>query len=139
MITEEQVSAHWDYVKGRLRKEWGDLTDDEIEQSKGDMQMLVATIQRKTSETKREIEDKLEELALEADSMTARATAAAREYADQATQAVQGAYDNVSEGVRHKLEEAENLVREKPRESALITFGTGLIAGVVLGLVIRGR
>lgn len=139
MITEEQVANHWDYMKAQLRKEWGELTDDDIEKSKGDMQMLVATIEQKSGEAKREIEDKLEELALESASFTARAGAAARDYADQASQALHDAFDGVSQSVQHRLEDAERLVRKHPKESAMVTFGTGLIAGVILGMVIRGR
>lgn len=139
MITSDQVSAHWDYVKGRLREEWGELTDDEIEQSKGDLQMLVATIQKKTNEAKHEIEDKLEELAAESSTFTERAGEAAREYADQASKALHDAFEGLSHNVRERIEQAEDLVRERPRESAIVTFGTGLIAGVILGLVVRGR
>lgn len=139
MITEDQVTAHWEYVKGRLREEWGELTDDDIERSKGDLQQLVATIQERTHETKREIEDKLEDLAVESASFTEKASVAAREYADQASQALQEVFDGLTNNVRERLEQAEELVRQRPRESALVTFGTGLIAGAILGLAIRGR
>ena len=42
----EQFEGRWDRVKGQLRQQWGDLTDDELEESKGNREELIGKIPR---------------------------------------------------------------------------------------------
>ena len=36
-INENTIKGKWLEIKGDVRKAWGKLTDDELEQTKGDM------------------------------------------------------------------------------------------------------
>lgn len=62
-----------------------------------------------------------------------RAEQAARESAEELRRQAQEYYE---EG-RHRLEEAQKIlverVKEKPVESALVTFGIGVVVGLLLG------
>jgi uncharacterized protein YjbJ (UPF0337 family) len=53
----------WDRVRGNIRAEWGDLTDQEVEQARGNWEQFVGTVKQKTGETADAIERKLEEWA----------------------------------------------------------------------------
>lgn len=57
------IQGKWREVKGDLRKAWGKLTDDELEQSKGDMTAIGGLIQQKYGMAKEEVRDKLNEIA----------------------------------------------------------------------------
>ena len=57
-----QLEGSWDQMRGRVREAWGDLTDDEVDQSKGQWDQLVGTIREKTGETAEAVERKLGEL-----------------------------------------------------------------------------
>jgi len=48
--------GNWKQAKGQLREQWGDLTDDELEQARGRREDLVGKIQEKYGETKEDIE-----------------------------------------------------------------------------------
>jgi uncharacterized protein YjbJ (UPF0337 family) len=68
----------------------------------------------------------------------------AREYADRASEAArqqyeqfQNQYGDVMAGAQAKLADAGQVVRRNPIESLCVAFGTGLIAGVVVGLCFR--
>lgn len=57
-----QLEGKWDQMKGRVKEQWGDLTDDEIDQTEGKWDRLVGTIKEKTGETQEAIERKLNDL-----------------------------------------------------------------------------
>lgn len=50
----DQIKGNWKEYKGKARKQWGDLTDDELEQSKGDREQVEGLIQRKYGKSKEE-------------------------------------------------------------------------------------
>ena len=63
----------------------------------------------------------------------------AREYLNQASESTSEVSDQVRERVREGYAGAEQLVQRRPAESLAVAFGTGLIAGVIVGLVLRSR
>ncbi|AFI83539.1 CsbD family protein [Methylophaga nitratireducenticrescens] len=46
-MSTDIAEGKWTQVKGKLRESWGDLTDDEIEQTKGNSQQLVGLLQER--------------------------------------------------------------------------------------------
>jgi uncharacterized protein YjbJ (UPF0337 family) len=58
-----QDEGTWDRVRGNIRAEWGDLTDQEVEQARGNFEQFVGTIKQKTGQTADAIERKFEEWA----------------------------------------------------------------------------
>jgi uncharacterized protein YjbJ (UPF0337 family) len=55
-INWDQIEGNWKQFKGRIRAEWGDLTDDEIDQIQGHRDMLVGTLQERYGIAKEEAE-----------------------------------------------------------------------------------
>ncbi|HET7845955.1 MAG TPA: CsbD family protein [Acidimicrobiia bacterium] len=53
----------WQRFKGSVRERWGELTDDEIEEARGDLDQLVGAIKSKTGESAGLIKDVLSRLA----------------------------------------------------------------------------
>ena len=43
----DQIEGNWKQFKGEARQQWGKLTDDELEQVKGQREELVGRIQEK--------------------------------------------------------------------------------------------
>ncbi|HEX6208751.1 MAG TPA: CsbD family protein [Actinomycetota bacterium] len=56
---QKQFEGRWDQVKGKVKETWGDLTDDELDQTEGKWEQLVGKIKAKTGESQEEIERKL--------------------------------------------------------------------------------
>lgn len=46
-MNENIISGKWKEIKGDIMKTWGKLTDDEVEESKGNLTKLAGTIQKK--------------------------------------------------------------------------------------------
>lgn len=53
------IQGKWDQLKGSVKKEWGDLTDDELTQISGDRDRMAGKLQERYGWTKEEVDDKL--------------------------------------------------------------------------------
>ena len=139
LVTREELEGQWNQVKGRLQHRWGQLSDDELQQVRGSADELVGMIEQKTGESRRAIEDYLEEILTDGSSAVHAASEAVREYAHNAAEAAQVGYEQAAASMRAGYEQAEGMIRRKPGESIAVAFGAGLIAGVILGLVMKSR
>jgi uncharacterized protein YjbJ (UPF0337 family) len=139
VISQSEISGAWNDLKGRIKEEWGVLTEDDLKSAEGHVDRLVGLIQRKTGQAKRQIEDTLQQLLSEPDSVVKRATASTRHVADQTLGAVRDVAEWAREAAEGGYAEAEDFVRSRPTESVLVALGTGLVVGVVIGLVVRSR
>lgn len=59
VLNEENMKGKWKEAKGEIQKLWGKLTDDELEQAKGDMTALSGIIQQRYGESKESVQTKL--------------------------------------------------------------------------------
>ena len=124
MITQEEFVGTWNQLKGRVEEQWGEFADDEWAQCAGNIDQLVGLIQRKTGEARTEIEQTIESWCEQSSHMFAGATAKVQDYATQAVEAA-----------KQQFSEAQDVVKRHPAESVIVSFGTGLLLGVVVGLV----
>ena len=133
MVNQQSLQGNWNEVKGGIRQRWGEVTDDDLSSFNGNVDQLVGLIQRKTGEARERIEHYLGELSSRTSQGMDRAGQAAREYAEQ----LQQSYDEMAQRVRAGYSEAEDVIRRNPGESVAVAFGAGLVAGVVVGLILR--
>lgn len=57
------VKGKWNQVKGSVKSEWGDLTDDELTEIAGDRDKMAGKLQEKYGWSKAEADDKLDDFA----------------------------------------------------------------------------
>jgi uncharacterized protein YjbJ (UPF0337 family) len=53
-------TGQWRQLKGKIRKEWGKLTDDDFDKIQGDYDMLLGRLQELYGKSRDEIEQDLE-------------------------------------------------------------------------------
>ena len=58
-----QDQGTWQRVKGKMREEWGHLTDDEMEQVRGNFEQFSGRVKEVTGETAEDIQRKIKEWA----------------------------------------------------------------------------
>ena len=63
-MNQDQAKGKWDQLKGRAKKAWGELTDDDIKKADGSADKLYGVIQEKFGDTKEAIKAKLDKLHL---------------------------------------------------------------------------
>jgi uncharacterized protein YjbJ (UPF0337 family) len=56
-----QDEGTWQRVKGKMRETWGDLTDDDMEQARGNFEQFAGRVKEKTGETAEDIQRKFAE------------------------------------------------------------------------------
>jgi len=139
MTNQQILEGNWNEIKGKLRQKWGQLTDDDLPQIRGDMEHLVGVIQHRTGEAREAIETYLQEVSGSAASAAGTAAETVRDCAQHAAENVQQTAKQAAGRVRAGYNEAERFVRDRPGESLLVCFGVGLITGVVIALSLRSR
>ena len=150
MVNQQTLQGNWNEVKGKLRNKWGQLTNDDLQQAHGNVDQLVGLIQRKTGEARSAVEKFLEESTGNGASAVSQAADTAREYAQQAMETVQErskqaadtvrkGYGQATESLSQGYEEAEQMIKDRPAESAAVCFGVGMLVGVILGLALRSK
>ena len=50
--TTDKIKGNWNVIKGKLKQQWGDLTDDDLRYAEGKEDELLGRLQKKTGETK---------------------------------------------------------------------------------------
>lgn len=58
----DKLSGNWNIIKGKLKQQYGDLTDDDLIYIEGKEDELYGRIQKKTGKTKEELEEFIDEL-----------------------------------------------------------------------------
>lgn len=139
MTDQHILEGNWNEIKGKIRQKWGQLTDDDLMQIRGDADQIIGAIQRKTGEAREAIQRYLQEVSGNAASAVGTASETVRDYAQHATESVQQTARQAAERVRAGYNEAERFVRDRPGKSLLVCFGLGLIAGAVIVLSRRSR
>ncbi len=57
----DQVKGKWTEMSGRVRQQWGKLTDSDVEEAKGDRDVLAGKIQNQYGVTKEEAERQIDD------------------------------------------------------------------------------
>lgn len=54
-----RIKGNWNQIKGKLKQQWGDLTDDDLRYEEGREDELIGRIQERTGKTREEIIDSI--------------------------------------------------------------------------------
>ena len=63
MLNWDTVKGNWKQMTGKVKEEWGDLTDNDILEAEGDRDQLVGKIQAKYGIAKDEAEKQVDKFA----------------------------------------------------------------------------
>jgi uncharacterized protein YjbJ (UPF0337 family) len=50
-----RIKGNWNEMKGKIKQQWGDLTDDDLRYEEGREDELLGRIQRKTGKSREEV------------------------------------------------------------------------------------
>ena len=59
MLNDNIIEGKWKLVKGEIQKAWGKLTDDELEQTKGNVTQLTGLVQQRYGENQESIRTRI--------------------------------------------------------------------------------
>jgi uncharacterized protein YjbJ (UPF0337 family) len=61
-MNKDQTQGTWDQIKGKTKKAWGELTDDDFKKAEGSVDKLYGIIQEKFGDNQEAIQKKLKGL-----------------------------------------------------------------------------
>lgn len=59
-MNTDTLKGKWNQLKGNIRKQWGKLTDDDVDQIQGDSEILLGRIQERYGHTKEEAQAEID-------------------------------------------------------------------------------
>ena len=147
-MNQQTLAGNWNEIKGKLHERWGQLTNDDLQKARGSVDQLVGVIQRKTGEARERVEQYLNDLTSNSGAGVSKmaetvrgyassAAESARGYASSATETAEEARARAADMLRGGYVQTERMIQQRPIESLAVGFGAGLIAGVIIGLVMR--
>ncbi|MDB5353132.1 MAG: hypothetical protein JWN86_4379 [Planctomycetota bacterium] len=138
-INAQELQGQWNQLKGKVKEKWGQLTDDDLNISGGNIDQVVGKIQQKTGEGREAIEKFFTSLTSGGGSAISGAAEKARDFAANTGERLRDSYGQAGDYARERYEMAEDLVRHRPAQSVAAAFGIGLAVGLVVGVAIRSR
>lgn len=58
----DKIKGNWNVIKGNLKQQWADLTDDDLLYEEGKEDEVLGRIQKKTGETKEKVNDFIDKM-----------------------------------------------------------------------------
>jgi uncharacterized protein YjbJ (UPF0337 family) len=58
----DQVKGNWKQIKGKIKQQYADLTDDQLAYEEGREDEILGTLQEKMGKTKQEVKDWIDSL-----------------------------------------------------------------------------
>jgi uncharacterized protein YjbJ (UPF0337 family) len=59
-MNRDTLKGQWMQAKGKIKQQWGKLTDDDLDQIQGNYEMLVGRLQERYGRSREEIEKELD-------------------------------------------------------------------------------
>jgi uncharacterized protein YjbJ (UPF0337 family) len=60
-VNPDQAAGKWEEIKGKAKRIWGELTDDDFKKAEGSVDKLYGLIQQRFGDTKESIKRKLDQ------------------------------------------------------------------------------
>jgi uncharacterized protein YjbJ (UPF0337 family) len=70
-MNRDTFKGQWMQLKGQLRRQWGKLTDDEVDQIQGNAEVLLGKLQERYGYSRQQAEQELERWDVERERRTA--------------------------------------------------------------------
>lgn len=138
-INAQELQGQWNQLRGKVKEKWGQLTDDDLNVAGGNFDQVIGKIQQRTGEGRESIEKFMSTLTQQGGSAVSQVAEKAREFAATGGEKFKEGYGQASDYARMQLEQAEDLVRQRPGQSVAAAFGVGLVVGLVVGVALRSK
>jgi ElaB/YqjD/DUF883 family membrane-anchored ribosome-binding protein len=139
MTTTEKAQDDWTGFVKNVQKKYSQITGEDLESVKGNVQQMAEVIQRKTGKAKEEIESFLHSIGSQASHATEQLREATANMVGQASEGLREGYKHAAEMSHQGYEKARETVRENPVEALAITYGVGVVTGLLLGCCMYSR
>jgi uncharacterized protein YjbJ (UPF0337 family) len=139
MIAQERISGNWNRVVGAVKKNFGQITNDDLQRVEGNVDQLIGLIQSKTGRSREQIDAFLNDCCSSAEGVYDEVTGRMAEYTDAASEAFREGYDRLATAANRGYDDTMRAISRRPVESLAVAAGAGLLFGLVVGLSMTSR
>lgn len=107
---EKIIEGNWEQLKGKIKNQWGNLTDKDIDKMNGSYEALAGKIKESYGSSKEEIEKQMKEVISAFNSSDMKKMA-----------------ENSLDKIKDKFEDSMKYVKENPVKSILISLACGIL------------
>jgi uncharacterized protein YjbJ (UPF0337 family) len=132
-LNVQVLQGQWNQLKGELKKRWGQLTDDDLRWSGGNIDQLIGRIEQKTGETQESIKKYLDQLTSQGGSMVSSAMETVGSYANDVSHRLRDHYGQISDQAHEGYVTAREAIVRNPMQWIAIAFGVGVLTGIFMG------
>ena len=127
---QPSLEDRWNEVRAAVRKQWPELSKEDLNEIDGDSRKLIALVHQKTGADISEIESHIDTIAASSEGLLARVTRTVQSGASAALHRVSEPVGQAYQSVHHQLSEA-------PGRASLVAFATGLVIGLCTASVLK--
>lgn len=139
MVNQAVLSENWNDIRATLKSKWRQLSDHDLRGFQGSADQLVNMIQKRTGQARNAIENQLEEMIAQGRNVKNQLGEVFQDVAIQAGDYWQEGYENASDRLAGGYREASAFAKENPGAAVAILFGSGLLAGLGIAMLLRRR
>jgi uncharacterized protein YjbJ (UPF0337 family) len=139
MVNAQVLQGQWNQIRGQLKKNWSELTEDDLKLTSGNIDQLIGRIQHRTGEAREAVEAFLSDATAKGANLASQASEAVGQYTRYASDQVREGYNRISDQFGRSYEMSQEVVREHPGRSIATAFGVGVLLGIVVGVALRSR
>jgi len=132
-INVQGLQGQWNQLKGDVKKRWGQLSDDDLKWSGGNIDQLVGRIQQRTGETRETIEKYLDQLTSQGSSAVSNAVETVGSYANEVSHRLRDHYGQFADQAQEGYQSARDVVVRNPMQWLAVAFGIGVLTGMFMG------
>ena len=132
-INVQGLQGHWNQLKGEVKKRWGQLSDDDLKWSGGNIDQLVGRIQQRTGETRESIEKYLDQLTSQGSSAVSNAVESVAPTPKRSRTGCEITTETFPNRLAKASSSARDVVGRNPVPWIGLAFGIGVLAGVLMG------
>lgn len=139
MVNQTVLEENWNDIEATLKSKWQQLSDVDLQSFKGSADQLVQMIQRRTGQAKNVIENQLEEMIAQGRTIQNQMGQFFSGAASQAGEVCNESYDVAAQKLAEGYKQASKYAKENPGAAVAILFGSGLLAGLGVAMLMRRR
>jgi uncharacterized protein YjbJ (UPF0337 family) len=134
MVSKETITSNWKSLVGAVKQKFGELTNDDLTRVEGNLDQLIALVQRNSGATKDQISEFVRSFLASASDSYETTSEKALQWAGVASDAVRDGVDRMTTEAQRGVQYSKTAVRKKPLESVAIAVSAGFLAGIAIGI-----
>ena len=123
----DEIKGDWTNAKGKVKEQWGELTDDDLMQARGGKDQLIGRIQSRYGKTREEASQEVDEFLSSSSGWLGKVQDTVTEKAHEVEE-----YFKKSD-MSDIMDDVQKVIAKYPTQAVILSLGVGFLIGRGLG------